>query len=94
MQHPPIALSTAKAENAFRLLGKSHIPVLLVNVTYEDTFIMSLAEIIARVIDLAATCRSCVEKLSPRKRSMTNQDHDASLCLQGRSATSIYCSKG
>ncbi len=34
--------------NAFRILGKSHIPVLVVNVSDEDAFIMSLAENIAR----------------------------------------------
>lgn len=34
--------------NAFRLLGESHIPALIVNVTDEDAFIMSLAENIAR----------------------------------------------
>ena len=34
--------------NAFRLLGESHIPALVVNVTDEDAFIMSLAENIAR----------------------------------------------
>jgi len=32
----------------FRLLGESHIPALVVNVTDEDAFIMSLAENIAR----------------------------------------------
>jgi ParB family chromosome partitioning protein len=34
--------------NAFRLLGESHIPALVVAVTEEDAFIMSLAENIAR----------------------------------------------
>ena len=34
--------------NAFRLLGESHIPALVVNVTDEDAFVMSLAENIAR----------------------------------------------
>jgi ParB family chromosome partitioning protein len=34
--------------NAFRLLGETHIPALVVNVTDEDAFIMSLAENIAR----------------------------------------------
>ena len=34
--------------NAFRLLGETHIPALVVDVTDEDTFIMSLAENIAR----------------------------------------------
>jgi len=34
--------------NAFRLLGESHIPALVVNVTDEDALIMSLAENIAR----------------------------------------------
>jgi ParB family chromosome partitioning protein len=35
--------------NAFRLLGESHIPALVVNVTDEDAFIMSLAESIADI---------------------------------------------
>lgn len=34
--------------NAFRLLGETHIPALIVNVSDEDAFIMSLAENIAR----------------------------------------------
>lgn len=34
--------------NAFRLLGETHIPALVVNVTDENAFIMSLAENIAR----------------------------------------------
>ena len=34
--------------NAFRLLGESHIPALVAEVTEEDAFIMSLAENIAR----------------------------------------------
>jgi ParB family transcriptional regulator, chromosome partitioning protein len=34
--------------NAFRLLGESHILALVVNVTDEDAFVMSLAENIAR----------------------------------------------
>ena len=34
--------------NAFRILGESHIPALLVDVSDEDAFIMSLAENIAR----------------------------------------------
>ena len=34
--------------NAFRLLGEAHIPALVVDVTDEDAFIMSLAENIAR----------------------------------------------
>jgi ParB family chromosome partitioning protein len=34
--------------NAFRMLGESHIPALVVNVSDEDAFIMSLAENIAR----------------------------------------------
>src|SRR5210317_822056 len=34
--------------NAFRLLGETHIPALVVSVTDEDAFIMSLAENIAR----------------------------------------------
>ena len=34
--------------NAFRLLGETHIPALVVDVTDEDAFIMSLAENIAR----------------------------------------------
>jgi ParB family chromosome partitioning protein len=34
--------------NAFRLLGETHIPALVVNVSDEDAFIMSLAENIAR----------------------------------------------
>lgn len=34
--------------NAFRLLGNSHIPALVVDVSDEDAFIMSLAENIAR----------------------------------------------
>ena len=34
--------------NAFRILGESHIPALVVNVSDEDAFIMSLAENIAR----------------------------------------------
>ena len=34
--------------NAFRLLGERHIPALVVNVSDEDAFIMSLAENIAR----------------------------------------------
>ena len=34
--------------NAFRMLGESHIPALVVDVDDEDAFIMSLAENIAR----------------------------------------------
>lgn len=34
--------------NAFRLLGETHIPALVVDVTDEDAYIMSLAENIAR----------------------------------------------
>jgi ParB family chromosome partitioning protein len=34
--------------NAFRILGETHIPALVVNVSDEDAFIMSLAESIAR----------------------------------------------
>ena len=34
--------------NAFRLLGETHIPALVVNASDEDAFIMSLAENIAR----------------------------------------------
>ena len=34
--------------NAFRLLGETHIPALIVDVSDEDAFIMSLAENIAR----------------------------------------------
>lgn len=34
--------------NAFRLLGETHIPALVVDVSDEDAFIMSLAENIAR----------------------------------------------
>jgi ParB family chromosome partitioning protein len=34
--------------NAFRLLGETHIPALVVNVSDEDALIMSLAENIAR----------------------------------------------
>lgn len=34
--------------NAFKLLGETHIPALIVEVTEEDAFIMSLAENIAR----------------------------------------------
>ena len=34
--------------NAFRILGESHIPALVVDVTDEDAFIMSLAENISR----------------------------------------------
>ena len=34
--------------NAFRLLGETHIPALVVEVSEEDAFIMSLAENIAR----------------------------------------------
>ena len=34
--------------NAFRILGETHIPALIVDVTDEDAFIMSLAENIAR----------------------------------------------
>ncbi len=34
--------------NAFRILGEKHIPALVVNVSDEDAFIMSLAENIAR----------------------------------------------
>ena len=34
--------------NAFRILGETHIPALIVNVSDEDAFIMSLAENIAR----------------------------------------------
>ena len=34
--------------NAFRILGETHIPALVVNVSDEDAFIMSLAENIAR----------------------------------------------
>jgi ParB family chromosome partitioning protein len=34
--------------NAFRILGESHIPALIVDVSDEDAFIMSLAENIAR----------------------------------------------
>ena len=34
--------------NAFRILGQSHIPALVVDVSDEDAFIMSLAENIAR----------------------------------------------
>jgi len=34
--------------NAFRLLGETHIPALVIDVTDEDAFIMSLAENIAR----------------------------------------------
>jgi len=34
--------------NAFKLLGETHIPALVVNVSDEDAFIMSLAENIAR----------------------------------------------
>ena len=34
--------------NAFRMLGETHIPALVVEVTEEDAFIMSLAENIAR----------------------------------------------
>jgi len=34
--------------NAFRILGESHIPALVVDVSDEDAFIMSLAENIAR----------------------------------------------
>mgnify|MGYP006180033005 CR=1 FL=1 len=34
--------------NAFRILGETHIPALVVDVTDEDAFIMSLAENIAR----------------------------------------------
>ena len=34
--------------NAFRILGETHIPALVVDITDEDAFIMSLAENIAR----------------------------------------------
>jgi ParB family chromosome partitioning protein len=34
--------------NAFRILGQTHIPALLINVSDEDAYIMSLAENIAR----------------------------------------------
>ena len=34
--------------NAFRILGETHIPAMVVNVSDEDAFIMSLAENIAR----------------------------------------------
>ena len=34
--------------NAFRILGETHIPALIVDVSDEDAFIMSLAENIAR----------------------------------------------
>jgi ParB family chromosome partitioning protein len=34
--------------NAFRLLGETHIPALVIEVSEEDAFIMSLAENIAR----------------------------------------------
>jgi ParB family chromosome partitioning protein len=34
--------------NAFRILGQTHIPALIINVSDEDAFIMSLAENIAR----------------------------------------------
>ena len=34
--------------NAFRILGETHIPALVVDVSDEDAFIMSVAENIAR----------------------------------------------
>ena len=39
--------------NAFRLLGESHIPALVVNMTDEDAFIMSLADIMSLAENIA-----------------------------------------
>ena len=47
--HPTYMLVCGEGRmNAFRILGETHIPALVVNVSDEDAFIMSLAENIAR----------------------------------------------
>ncbi len=46
--------------NAFRILGETHIPALVVDVTDEDAFIMSLAENIAR-----RGCRPTRDQIKP-----------------------------
>jgi len=47
--HPKYALVCGEGRlNAFRILGETHIPALVVDVSDEDAFIMSLAENIAR----------------------------------------------
>ncbi len=47
--HPKYLLVCGEGRlNAFRILGETHIPALVVDVSDEDAFIMSLAENIAR----------------------------------------------
>jgi len=47
--HPKYVLVCGEGRlNAFRILGETHIPALVVDVSDEDAFIMSLAENIAR----------------------------------------------
>jgi len=53
--------------NAFRLLGETHIPALVVEVSEEDAFIMSLAENIARRQYRPLEILADIESLRQRK---------------------------
>ena len=53
--------------NAFRLLGETHIPALVVSVSDEDAFIMSLAENIARRGNRPLEILADIELLLARK---------------------------
>ena len=64
--------------NAFRLLGESHIPALVVNVTDEDAFIMSLAENIARRGHRPLGAQASYSAGCPWNRSYFSLDADSS----------------
>ena len=57
--------------NAFRILGESHIPALIVDVSDEDAFIMSLAENIARRGYRPLEILACLLYTSPSPRDRT-----------------------
>ena len=52
--------------NAFRILGETHIPALVVDATDEDAFIMSLAENIARRVYCPLEILADIEVLRKR----------------------------
>lgn len=71
--------------NAFRILGETHIPALVVDVSDEDAFIMSLAENIA-LWRFWRTSRSCANAATAPRSSSKKQ-----ACQPSTSKTSSFC---
>ncbi|WP_200813188.1 ParB N-terminal domain-containing protein [Thalassococcus halodurans] len=65
--------------NAFRLLGETHIPALVVNVSDEDAFIMSLAENIARRCHRPLEILADIELLLAREYTIDDIIHRTGL---------------